>query len=84
MYKIVHKLHPSYCLNLLNLNFEIHSHKTRLASNFHIHNCNTKLRALSKHITDVKLWNMLIPEISSVCSIQVFKNKCRQYLIHWH
>ena len=45
---------------------------------------NTKLRALSIHITGVKLSNMLTPEISSARSMQVFENKYRQFFIHCH
>ena len=78
---VFHKL-LSYFLNLIALNSEIHHNEIRLASNFHIRFCNTKLRALSIHIIDVKLWTILIPAMSSVCSIHVFKKKYRQYLIH--
>ena len=84
MHKIVHRLLPSYFLNILNLNSDIHSYETRRASKFHIHYCNTKLRALSIHNHWCKLWNLLTLEISSARAMQVFKNKCRQYLIQCH
>ena len=81
LFRIRHKLAPSYLLPNFKLISSAHSYNTRgSTNNFHISR-DLSLFPTGFAFTAIKQWNSLPEDIKSIDVFQVFKKKLRQLLI---
>ena len=81
LFRIRHKLAPSYLLPNFKLISSAHSYNTRGSSNNSHLSRDLSLFPTGFAFTAIKQWNSLPEDIKSIDVFQVFKKKLRQLLI---
>ena len=81
IFRIRHKIAPTYLLSNFTAISEAHGHNTRGSCyNFHVSR-ELSLAQSSFAFTSVKQWNNLPPTIKSIDTFRVFKMKLKEFLI---
>ena len=81
LFRIRHKLAPTYLLPNFKLVSAAHSYNTRGSHhNFHISR-ELSLFTNGFAFTAIKQWNSLPDNIKSICDFRVFKRRLKEYLI---
>ena len=72
---------PNAFKHMFTKNDSIHKYPTRQADNYHVPNWHLETRKRAVSVQGALIWNSIPANIIASCSLDVFKNNFKRYLL---
>ena len=82
MFKYIKGILPSIFNEIFVQNIDVHQYYTRQCYQLHVQKCNRNLSQKSVRCTGTALWNDTLNIINNNCSLSVYKQHVKQYLLN--
>ena len=82
MFKYIKGILPSIFNETFVQNIDVHQYYTRQCYQLHVQKCNRNLSQKSVRCTGTALWNDTLNIINNNCSLSVYKQHVKQYLLN--